>query len=142
MKNDLFGALIGLATTCATNQKTEHTDEVIVEALRLAADQTADEAAFAAMTEKVREEKFTIVPGCRYCDSPCGNTSDYDLSLLSIYPPEIRDVKMQILQALTERIEKFKDQAMMLYKGLSFVSYDMDEEALKELLAELSKQEA
>ena len=79
----LTGALIGLVKACGTNPKTENTDAIVVEGLAMtspdfpAGDLT--EADLASFIAKVRDEKFTVSPGCRLCAAPCGNTSDFDM---------------------------------------------------------------
>lgn len=79
----LTGALIGLVKACGTNPKTENTDAIVVEGLAMTSPDFPDgdltEADLASFIAKVRDEKYTVSPGCRLCAAPCGNTSDFDM---------------------------------------------------------------
>ena len=94
----IISALIGLARACGSNPKTENTDALVIKAL--AFPEGGDDSAISRMVEAIHEEKFTISPGCATCASPCGNTSDYDLSLLYQAQEDVRTVKLVILAAL------------------------------------------
>ena len=50
-----------------------------------------------ALIQRVREAKSSLVPMCAGCGSPCGRTSDYDLSLLWTADEDIRSLKSLIL---------------------------------------------
>lgn len=79
----LTGALIGLVKACGTNPKTENTDAIVVEGLAMTSPDFSigdlTEADLASFIAKVRDEKYTVSPGCRLCAAPCGNTSDFDM---------------------------------------------------------------
>jgi hypothetical protein len=64
-----------------------------------------------AQIELIHREKYAISPNCETCQFPCGNTSDYDM-------------------------EKF-DQAV--YKAISYLGYDLNQESYEILLEELKK---
>ena len=82
LHNELLGAVIGLARTCANNPKTDDTDRLIFTALRVSANKSANEQTLAAMIRRINEEKAIISPGCATCTARCGNTDNYDMSLL------------------------------------------------------------
>ena len=67
LHNELLGAVIGLARTCANNPKTDDTDRLIFTALRVSANKSANEQTLAAMIRRVNEEKAIISPGCATC---------------------------------------------------------------------------
>ena len=90
LHNELLGAVIGLSRTCANNPKTDDTDRLIFTALRVSANKSANEQTLAAMIRRVNEEKAIISPGCATCTARCGNTDNYDMSLLWNAPDEIR----------------------------------------------------
>ena len=82
IRQKLTGAVIGLARTCENNEKTENTNRVFLEALTVAGDWSASIFDMSEMLEKVRNEKYTVSPGCVTCAAPCGNTDDYDMENL------------------------------------------------------------
>ena len=57
------------------------------------------------MPERIREEKFTIVPNCRVCASPCGNTSDFDMEELDWRSLEKQRANRRLLEKLYEIAE-------------------------------------
>ena len=74
IRQKLTGAVIGLARTCENNEKTESTDRIFLEALTMTGDWSASIFDMSEMLEKVRNEKYTVSPGCVTCAAPCGNT--------------------------------------------------------------------
>ena len=46
------------------------------------------------MLEKVRNEKYTVSPGCVTCAAPCGNTDDYDMNEIWNADADIRSLKI------------------------------------------------
>lgn len=113
LHNELLGAVIGLARTCANNLKTDDTDRLIFTALRVSANKSANEQTLAAMIRRINEEKAIISPGCATCTARCGNTDNYDMSLLWNAPDEIRKAKLSILknaQALAEKLMQTKSE--------------------------------
>ena len=96
----LLGALVGLARSTVNEPKTEDTDHVLAAGLRLAANDAADEATLARMTNIVETEKHRVAPNCATCTMRCGNTDNYDLARLWNAPPETRTLKLELLSAL------------------------------------------
>ena len=76
----VISALIGLTGAVANNGKTEHTDQVVREAVL----QLSDSSREAELVEKIHTEKLRIAPDCATCTHPCGNTSDYEIEKLRI----------------------------------------------------------
>lgn len=74
----VISALIGLTGAVANNGKTEHTDQVVREAVL----QLSDSSREAELVEKIHTEKHRIAPDCATCTHPCGNTSDYEIEKL------------------------------------------------------------
>ena len=70
IRQKLTGAVIGLARTCENNEKTENTNRVFLEALTVAGDWSASIFDMSEMLEKVRNEKYTVSPGCVTCATP------------------------------------------------------------------------
>ena len=100
LRDELFGALIGLARATFGNEDliTPSTFAVVVEGLSAIAD---DSDQLTDLIRRVNEEKYKLVPSCFYCSSPCGRTSNYDMGLLDSAPEEIRLLKLSILSKLS-----------------------------------------
>lgn len=132
IRQKLTGAVIGLARTCENNEKTENTNRVFLEALAMAGNWTAGITDMKKMLEKVRNEKYTVSPGCVTCVAPCGNTDDYDMENLWNESEEIGAFKSAILMAIyqvaaklyhadqTEESEKVK----LLFRALCMISFE------------------
>lgn len=147
LHNELLGAVIGLARTCANNLKTDDTDRLIFTALRVSANKSANEQTLAAMIRRINEEKAIISPGCATCTARCGNTDNYDMSLLWNAPDEIREAKLSILenaQALAEKLMQTKSEEVpegtipRLYHALFMVKEDWDAKPLQELAEDIA----
>ena len=96
MKQQLLGALIGLARALCEN---EHMATGETELL-LRAGLLASEAEAAEMLPRVRAEKCRIVPDCAACGFSCDKNADYDLSALADADPELRDRTQELLRRL------------------------------------------
>ncbi len=149
MEDKLLGALIGLAKSTANTAPVESTLETLVDGLALL--YTADEAEgeLARMTERVHEEKFKLVPDCAVCQSPCGNTSDYDASLFRKSQAPNQKLNLEIIAGLEKiaysiRQKKAKlhlddDISGLFFRALAVTSFDWAEDDLLELKAEVDK---
>lgn len=151
LKNELTGALIGLAKSCLNNPKTDNTDRIIIEGLYSTAGDNLDldnEVLF-TLINKVKNEKNNIVPNCGMCASPCGNTSDYDMNKLWNDTDDIRAIKTLILFGIRE-ISVYAYNAMTLgyenievneffYKSLSVIGYEMKMNDLLPIALEIGK---
>ena len=127
-KKKIVCALIGLTGAVSNNGKTQHTDAVVRDAL-LSSD--ADEA-----ISRIHREKYLISPNCETCQSPCGNTSDYDMARFEQAPDGIRQLKEQIIDELS-RLAGVKPLPELVYKAIAYLGYDMTEETYRELLEEM-----
>ena len=155
IRQKLTGAVIGLARTCENNEKTESTNRVFLEALTMAGDWSASIFDMSEMLEKVRNEKYTVSPGCVTCAAPCGNTDDYDMERLWNGPDQVRSLKIRLFSGLKKTgrdafkvIEngKGKDkhfQSIMesIYKGLFILAEDWEPEEILPAIAELDEAE-
>lgn len=65
LHNELLGAVIGLARTCANNPKTDDTDRLIFTALRVSANKSANEQTLAAMIRRVMKKKRSSLQAVR-----------------------------------------------------------------------------
>ena len=135
-ENKIIGALIGLVGACNNNPKTENTDQVIIKALAFSLVQPETDAeTIQALIEEIYAEKYTVAPGCATCQTPCGNTSDYDMDRIYNAEADIRNLKLKILSALKKlAAELYSEQKLNMlseetveffYKALSYISFDM-----------------
>lgn len=148
MKEDrIISALIGLTGACSTNPKTDNTDNIIIKALAFPLIcPEYDDRELQEIINDIYSEKNSVAPGCAVCKTPCGNTSDYDMSRIYKADSGARDAKLRVLDVLKELavyIYRCQKSGMtsyadndFFYKALSYVSYDMDEPALLGLLDE------
>lgn len=139
--NKIISALIGLVGACNNNPKTENTDRVIIKALALPQIQSeADAETQQSLIEEIHTEKYTIAPGCAVCQTPCGNTSDYDMSRIYQAKTDIRDLKLKMIGALKElaadlysyqELDVLSVEDMeIFYKVLMYISFDMEKTIL------------
>ena len=89
METKLWSALIGLSKTVDSNPKTEHTDSIIMDCLQHLRNHTVTQD----LIDLVHKEKDKISPGCKTCTHPCGNTSDYDMSLINDKKKELMNIQ-------------------------------------------------
>lgn len=146
----IISALIGLVGACNNNPKTADTDSLVIKALAFPLLYPGyDDKAIREIVDDIHSEKNFVAPGCAVCTTPCGNTSDYDMRRIYEADDGIRKVKLQILEELQKlaayvcRNQEFGripyTDSKFFYKALSYVSYDMDEAGLFELLDEVEK---
>ena len=101
------------------------------------------------MTDRVHEEKFKLVPDCALCQSPCGNTSDYDASLFRKSQAPNQKLNLEIIAGLEKiaysiRQKKAElslddDISGLFFRALAVTSFDWAEDDLLELKAEVDK---
>ena len=142
--DEIISALIGLVGACSSNPKTENTDSVIVRALAFSGRE--DDGAVQEIVSEIRSEKNKVAPNCAVCQTPCGNTSDYDMSRIYTAREEIRDLKFRIidvLQELSECVlndsERIDEAVGVIYKALAYVSFDIGEKDLTAVLGETAE---
>ena len=147
MEDKIISALVGLAGACNNNPKTEKTDAVVLKALAFSVrNPQADADTLQEMTEEIYAEKYKIAPGCATCQSPCGNTSDYDMSRICNAEDSIRSLKLQILSELQNLASDLyrsegtpllpQEHMELFYKVLIYISFDMEKEGLLAFLEE------
>ena len=132
IRQKLTGAVIGLARTCENNEKTENTNRVFLEALTVAGDWSASIFDMSEMLEKVRNEKYTVSPGCVTCAAPCGNTDDYDMENLWKESEEIGAFKNTILMVICQTAAKLyhadqteeSETVKLLFRALCMISFE------------------
>lgn len=143
----VISALIGLVGACNNNPKTANTDSVVVRALAVPVlYPELDDESLSGIIDEIYSEKNAVAPDCASCASPCGSTSDYDMSRIYEAGAEIRNIKLRLLSKCQnlaayvyrskESQEKVQIDYTLFYRILSCISYDMEKEQLLELLDE------
>lgn len=149
-ESKIIGALIGLAGACSSNPKTNATDALVIKALSIPLTcPQFDDAMLQEIVQEIHSEKNTIAPGCAQCAAPCGNTSDYDMNRIYEAGEEISNIKLKILSELQRAAVYISEcqeteltpeiDYIFFYKGLSYLSYDLDKEILLDFLKEAEK---
>lgn len=173
MEDKLLGALIGLAKSTANTAPVETTLETLVDGLALLhsvgnlhkkkenlctedgpdgnkdANNSTLGCELARMTDRVHEEKFKLVPDCALCQSPCGNTSDYDASLFRESQASNQKLNLEIIAGLEKiaysirqkkaELSLADDISGLFFRALAVTSFDWAEDDLLELKAEVDK---
>ena len=131
-RDELLGALVGLARATTSEPKTEDTDDVLNAGLRLAAQADVSEEKLRRMLSIVQTEKHRVAPNCATCAMPCGNTTDYDLARLWNAPEAIQKLKLRMLSAAAKLAQKRPagDAQTAVYRVLFTLAEDWDEELL------------
>ena len=139
--NKIISALIGLVGACNNNPRTDNTDYILIKALAFPLTQSeADAETTQALIEEIYAEKYTVSPGCASCQTPCGNTSDYDMNRIYNAEADIRELKLKMISALEEmaadiyscqKLDLLSAESMELfYKVLAYISFDMEGDSL------------
>lgn len=147
LQDELTGALIGLARTCAANTRSKETDRIILEGLfATITNVNFDDEAIRKFIDKARKEKGKIAPGCTECTSKCGNTDDYDMNRIWEAQEDIRSLKSLILfgirgmaaYAYHAMVLGFTDEEVnaFFYKALSILAEDWGMEELLPVVME------
>lgn len=132
MDKKVLSALIGLVGAIGNNGKTKDTDMIIRKAFL--SDSEED------LAEMVRREKYQISPNCETCKSPCGNTSDYPLDKFDLWTKEQQDIKYKVLdevRRITNVIPNDQELPEVVYKAISSVGYDLQENSYLKILEEM-----
>ena len=98
----------------------------------MAGDWSASIFDMSEMLEKVRNEKYTVSPGCVTCAAPCGNTDDYDMENLWKEFEEIGAFKNAILMVICQTAAKLyhadqteeSETVKLLFRALCMISFE------------------
>lgn len=151
LQDELTGALIGLARAIDGDpQVEESTWKLIIEGLfTTVTNVNFNEETVRELIQRVHKEKESLVPMCSGCASPCGKTSDYDLSQVWTAQEDIRSLKSLILfgvrgvaaYAYHAMVLGYTDEELnrFLGKALFAVGEDWDMEQLLPVVLEVGK---
>lgn len=130
----IISALIGLCGAIGNNGKTQQTDSLVMQAL-LSADSEE-------MVSRIHQEKFTISPNCATCQSPCGNTSDYDMERFYDATQEEIQSKLEMLDELKNLVRRLQKEKCTrlpdtVYQAIAYLGYGLAAESYQKLSEEL-----
>ena len=136
---ELLGAIVGLAKTCGNNPYTDDTIKLICEAL-LAFNEGCGKAQAEEGIEKRHMDKYIISPSCGVCQARCGNTDDYDISLILEEEQDKLEIKQELIahsvllsDAAMRNNGLYSDEAyrLVLLGVLTVLSYEMSLKGLE-----------
>ena len=135
----VISALIGLAGVCGNNPKTENTDRVILQSLAASPETDAD-----TIVQAIHREKDLIAPDCARCQTPCGNTADYDMSRIDRAAEPLCSLKRRLIALLRERAARAQatetvptpEETAFFYQALSALNWATEPESIESLLEE------
>ncbi len=144
MQERIISALVGLAGVINNGEKTDNTDNVLLKALSFAGRSESSEEEVMVVYKEIRREIFTISPSCETCQSPCGNTSDFDLSQLERNPEDIRALKEEMIKEAIDAASRLlktgqTDGVDLLYKSMSYLKFMLTKESYQETIDRLRK---
>lgn len=126
-----------MARACGNNPKTENTDEIIRSSLAVCADENKiSDREQNEIIEKIYAEKNAVSPGCAICTSPCGNTSDFDMTLLQ--NDKNSEIKHKILSELCKLAEHGK-YSELFCKALTMISHELGAGEYETILKEIKE---
>ncbi len=141
LRDELTGALIGLARATEGRTPPESAACAVIGALSLPLDGDCGETALRQMLETVRREKNKLAPDCAICKSPCGRTADYDMKQLREAEPDVIALKLLLLftiRGMARRAQEndVSDPALdgFLCEALFMLGYARNVEPLRETL--------
>ncbi len=97
------------------------------------------EAAESEIVDLIHKEKFKISPNCATCQFPCGNTSDYDMARFNESEENIKAWKMKLIAAMQDYLTEGNEVTEMIYRGISFLGYELDESAYANLINKINE---
>ncbi len=115
LQKKVYAACIGLAKVCATNMKTKETDDLILKAMH-------SHEVTESLLNEIHEEKDKIVPGCKFCQSRCGNSDDAFV-----------EMKEGTYMYKTFECCKQSNDASLVLEALARISYQMDDLEYKDI---------
>lgn len=139
LRNELLGALVGLARASESKELLESSGVAMVEGLRMAFGGSCPADDIHVMISKLHEEKKLMAPDCAACQYPCGRTADYDMEEVYGASEGLRDAKLELFGALGEIAVKLSEDAgeihTFLSEALFQISCTYDVSQLTEILA-------
>ncbi len=121
MDQIVIAACFGLARVCAANTKTPNTEKILMDVLHSENDPQQ-------LIALIHEEKDKISPGCKLCQSRCGNTDD-------IFVEMKEDSFMKKSFDLCFQTKN----ASLVLEAFARISYQMDDAEYKDIYRRLKE---
>lgn len=103
LQDELTGALIGLARAAEGNITAPSTHRAMIEGLiATITGEIVSEETLRNHIEIVMKEKYTLIPSCKECASPCGRTDNYNIKQLQEADENVRSLKNTLLSGLRQ----------------------------------------
>lgn len=139
LRDELVGALIGLARTCDTNPPTDQTEGLLLAGLHLSDPEVqASDEQLRRLIDRVHADKALVSPNCMNCASPCGKNFDYDMSRMDAADDAVREAKLVLLDNLRTLGHRGR-MSQLVYDGLFALAEDWDAEAFGWYISESAK---
>lgn len=130
----LIGELIGLARATDGNEHliTPASTSVIVACLSVNEDMS--EEMLHEFLNRVEDQKRKMIPDCYLCAAPCGKNNAFDMDRLQNENPEIRTMKLAILNGICKlvRSERLmnREEELLLYQALILIGIEDPSETI------------
>lgn len=141
MNEKIISALVGLAGAIGNNGKTEQTDSVVMNALLNCYSSTDEDTIVTAIIK----DKYTISPNCETCPTPCGNTSNYDMTKF-LQNHELKTIKEDLIAETVKLVIRLNKSGKTelpeeIYKAISFFGYELSLDSYIDLINSLNQME-
>lgn len=113
LRNELLGALVGLARASESKELLESSGEVMVQGLAMAFSghgPLADDLV-KPMISRLHHEKRRMAPDCAACQYPCGRTDDFDMEEVYGASEALREAKLNLFSLLGDIALHSQDHA-------------------------------
>lgn len=149
LRQQLFGALIGLSRASESKEILESSGMALIHGLALAYDPVWEDsdmeisevlqASVKQMIQTLHKEKSLMAPDCAACQYPCGRTADYDMAETLESAELIRNAKLKLLTllgsiALISRDQSTKEIRQFLSDALFQISCTYEAGQLSDLI--------
>jgi len=135
-------AVRGLVGVTDNHGRTSEADRMLVDAIAFSGTDcsTKDED---EMVEKIHAFMRELSPDCSSCAFPCGNTSDYDITLFENNTHELQEKKNEVITMMVSIARQIKgmermpeDKVSLLYKCMTYITLDLALESYDTLFPE------
>ncbi len=111
LRDQLLGALIGLARATDVDAKPDRTTGILVaDGLALYVSEAPERQKYSEMIQRIHAEKFRLMPDCAVCDAPCGRVADYDWTQVKGQSGELSALKYLLHMGLEHIVAEGKEE--------------------------------
>ena len=125
MNEKIISALVDSLVPLETTVKPNKTDSVVMNALLNCYSSTDEDTIVTAIIK----DKYTISPNCETCPTPCGNTSNYDMTKF-LQNHELKTIKEDLIAETVKLVIRLNKSGKTelpeeIYKAISFFGYEL-----------------